>query len=107
MSSCQAVLDTHSGQALCSTPSSTLQSRGACGPFWRPDAGPCSRQVLSKADTERFVAAAHLLLAPGGVFFGSTGGAEDAGARCCRCAISVKPCCVHFLLTRLHASHAC
>lgn len=37
-------------------------------------------QVLSKADTERFVAAVHLLLAPGGVFFGSTGGAEEAGA---------------------------
>ncbi|KAK9837326.1 hypothetical protein WJX81_006410 [Elliptochloris bilobata] len=35
--------------------------------------------VLCKPDTERFVAAAHLLLAPGGVFFGSTGGAEEAG----------------------------
>ena len=44
-------------------------------------------QVLSKADTERFVAAAHLLLAPGGVFFGSTGGAEDAGALP-RCSLS-------------------
>ena len=38
-----------------------------------------SAQVLSKPDTERFVAAAYLLLAPGGVFFGSTGGAEEAG----------------------------
>ena len=37
-------------------------------------------QVLSKVDTERFVAAAHLLLEPKGVFFGSCGGAQEAGA---------------------------
>ena len=37
-------------------------------------------QVLSKPDVERFVDAAHLLTAPGGVFFGSTAGSEQAGA---------------------------
>ena len=37
-------------------------------------------QVLSKVDTERFVAAAHLLLEPKGIFFGSCGGTEEAGA---------------------------
>jgi len=37
-------------------------------------------QVLSKPDSERFVASAHLLCAPGGIFFGTTGGAETPGA---------------------------
>ncbi len=51
--------------------------------------GPCAlaAQVLSKPDSERFVASAHLLCAPGGVFFGTTGGAETPGAaRLSRCA---------------------
>ena len=37
-------------------------------------------QVLSEPDVGRFVASAHLLTAPGGTFFGSTGGSDQAGA---------------------------
>ena len=40
----------------------------------------CAAQVLSKPDVGKFVAAAHLLAAPGGTFFGSTAGADEAGA---------------------------
>ena len=40
----------------------------------------CAAQVLSEPDVGRFVAAAHLLAAPGGTFFGSTAGADEAGA---------------------------
>ena len=36
-------------------------------------------QVLSEPDVGRFVSAAHLLTAPGGTFFGSTAGADEAG----------------------------
>ena len=39
----------------------------------------CAAQVLSEPDVSKFVAAAHLLAAPGGIFFGSTAGADEAG----------------------------